>query len=244
MHTHSNTCIVNVLVYMSKSINVLICAYGQCQVHTLTNGGVAWLIKRWFELELGFLCLDYKPQQITLTWNSFFDNICGSLGSASQQLLLALIVPWIPLWSNWTNCPSWSKQTVRLVRLLDSNSNCLLWAGLRPTLELPLHCWTASHCCCSSYWSLELFLNVLLNPFLLSCALRGLAYSVLGRTAKKLPIVALAKLIVDSLLLYRESATSLVSADTCLCLFNSKFVKIYMHTEIHVQIYFTAYNHM
>jgi hypothetical protein len=61
-----------------------------------------------------------------------------------------------PSETNWTNSSSWSNQTARLARLLNSNSNCLHWTGTRPAFELPLDSWTAYHC------SLQLF-SVLLN---------------------------------------------------------------------------------
>jgi hypothetical protein len=55
-----------------------------------TGVGVAWLIKRGRGLEPGRIGLDYKPQQTTFSWNSFFNGIC-----------LALVGPWIPSETNW-----------------------------------------------------------------------------------------------------------------------------------------------
>jgi hypothetical protein len=41
-----------------------------------------------FILEPGFICLDYKPQQISTIGNSFFDRTGSSLGSELLQQLL------------------------------------------------------------------------------------------------------------------------------------------------------------
>jgi hypothetical protein len=37
----------------------------------------------------GFIRLDYKPPQITITWNSFFNSTVSSLGTVSS---IALVV--------------------------------------------------------------------------------------------------------------------------------------------------------
>jgi hypothetical protein len=40
-------------------------------------------------LVTGFILIDYKPQQITITGNSFFNSNGSSVGSALQQLFLS-----------------------------------------------------------------------------------------------------------------------------------------------------------
>jgi hypothetical protein len=53
--------------------------------NTVWTGGVAWLIKRGFGLETGFIRFDYNPQHITITrliFNIFY---------------LAMVVPSFPL---------------------------------------------------------------------------------------------------------------------------------------------------
>jgi hypothetical protein len=37
-----------------------------------------------YGLVTGFVRLDYKPQQITIASDNFFDSICSSSGSASS----------------------------------------------------------------------------------------------------------------------------------------------------------------
>jgi hypothetical protein len=141
----------------------------------------------------GFIRFDYKPQQITIAWNSFFDSWGISLRSAFSTALAHRI----PLQLTWPP-------------LLAGPAKVLDWVGSwTPTrtafselrFDLPLN----------SSLTLELLLtvlSVLLCLLLLNCPLRclpcpfliwGLAYSVLAWTTKRLPIVTLAEGIVDSL---------------------------------------------
>jgi hypothetical protein len=59
------------------------------------------------------------------------------------------------------------------------------------------------------------------------CGLRGLTRNVLACTAKRLPNVTLAEATVYSLPRERQSATSLVILNTCLCLVTWRHVTIY-----------------
>jgi hypothetical protein len=92
------------------------------------RGGVTK--KRGFRLVTGFIPLEYKPQQVTITWNSLLNNF-----------QIAPAVYWSSSEAKWTKSSSWSNQN-----LLNFNSNSLLWARTRPGFELPLVSWTASHC--------------------------------------------------------------------------------------------------
>jgi hypothetical protein len=69
--------------------------------------------------------IQFFQQHRQFTLISLFNSFC-----------LALVVPWVPSSTNWTNSFSWSNQTTRLVILLKSNSNCLFWAPGRPAFEL------------------------------------------------------------------------------------------------------------
>jgi hypothetical protein len=80
-------------------------------------------------------------------WNSCFDSTGSSLGSASS-IGSALVGPWIPHSSFWSN------QTARLARLLDSNSTCL-WTGLWLLSCFSLFCWTPC------YYSLVILISPL-----------------------------------------------------------------------------------
>jgi hypothetical protein len=131
-----------------------------------------------------FVLLDYKPQQITITCNSF---------------CLALVVPWIPLgptgltllpgptkWLGWLG--SWTL-----------NSNCLLWAGTWPAFELPFNCLTAFHCAVVLLLFCWIPSYCFSNSLLLFCFLYCWTL-VLSRTTESLLIVPPWNVITDSLL--------------------------------------------
>jgi hypothetical protein len=120
-----------------------------------------------------------------------------------QQLLLSTGSFLNSSGTNWTNSSSWCNQTARLIRILNSTSNYLLWAGTQSVFELPLDSWTASHCSQTAFsYSLELLVTVLLCSLLfcsvlfcsvLVCRPRGQGYSVRAWIVKRLLIITLAE---------------------------------------------------
>jgi hypothetical protein len=131
-----------------------------------------------------------------------------------QQLLLSTGSSLNSSGTNWTNSSSCSNKTARLALLLNSNSNCLLWAGTRPASELPLSSWTASHC------------SVLLNRTGLSlfCPMVSGVWPKMSSHGETTDFRRRWSLIVNPLLWERKSTTSL---DSYLCLVTSKHVTIH-----------------
>jgi hypothetical protein len=70
----------------------------------------------------------------------FHMNIAyGQIQSLEAVSWTALVVHLNSSGPKRTNSSSWSNPTVRLARLLNTNSNYLLWAGNRPAFELTLY---------------------------------------------------------------------------------------------------------
>jgi hypothetical protein len=76
------------------------------------------------ELVTGFIRLDYNHDKLQS------HETVSSTALISTDIKLES--------SSGTNSSSWYNQRAKLARLLISNSNCLLWPGTRPALEMPL----------------------------------------------------------------------------------------------------------
>jgi hypothetical protein len=97
-------------------------------------------------LETGFIHFEYNHDKLQSLGTVPSTAQVVHLDQLLQQLLLSTGSSSNPTRINWINSSSWSNQTARLTRLLNSSSNCLLWAGTRPAFELSLDSWSASYC--------------------------------------------------------------------------------------------------
>jgi hypothetical protein len=74
---------------------------------------------------IGFIGLDYRSQKL-----QSLETVSSSALVIHLDLLLLQVLPVTGIslnfpGANWTNSSSWSNQTARLARLLNSNPNCL-----------------------------------------------------------------------------------------------------------------------
>jgi hypothetical protein len=128
-----------------------------CVKNIVTYWEVVWPTKHVFRNGNWIYSLRF---QVTTNYNHMEQFLQQHLDQLLQHLLLSTGSSLNSSGTNWINSSSRSNQTARL---LNSNSNCLLWAGTWSAFKLPLDFWTASHA------SVELLFTVLSNSVLLFC---------------------------------------------------------------------------
>jgi hypothetical protein len=120
----------------------------------VTNGGLAWLLKRGFRIGDWIYSLRLQPHKLEILEAVSSTAQVVHKDGLLQQHSLNSGGSLNPSGTHWTNS-SWSNQTARLAQLLNSISDWFLWLELHLPVNLILDSWTASHC------PVQLFLTAL-----------------------------------------------------------------------------------